>query len=264
MVSGALVIVAEIVGQARIGIGHDQACPRFADSAAMWARSWAAPNEQLRPIDSGRAWRTEAQKLSIEWPERLRPERSVIVIDSMIGRSGVDAAGGMDRGLGVQRVEHGLDQHEVDAALEQRLDLLDIDVRHVSKSISRKPGSLTSGDSDRVLLVGPIAPATKRFLPSASRPPRGRSAPRRALMSLHQMLGAIIGLADPVGVEGVGGEDVGAGVGEALRDLARPVRPGQVQEVVIALLVAARDRARRDNRLRRACAPGSGSRRRRP
>ena len=53
------------------------------------------------------------------------------------------------------------------------------------------------------------------------------------------MLGAVIGLADPVGVERVGGEDVGARIGEALRDLADQLRPGQVQKVVIALLVAA-------------------------
>ena len=32
-----------------------------------------------------------------------------------------------DRGLGVQRVEHGLDQDEVDAAVDQRVDLLAID-----------------------------------------------------------------------------------------------------------------------------------------
>ena len=97
----------------------------------------AAPNEQLSPIVSGRAWRTEAQKLSIEWPERLRPERSVIVIDSMIGRSRLDAAGGVDRGLGVQRVEHGLDQDEIDAAFDQPLDLLDIDVGDECRNRSR-------------------------------------------------------------------------------------------------------------------------------
>jgi hypothetical protein len=54
----------------------------------------------------------------------------------------------------------------------------------------------------------------------------------------HQALGAVIGLADPVRVERVGGEDLGAGGGEALRDLADQLRPGEVQEVVIALLVA--------------------------
>jgi len=51
------------------------------------------------------------------------------------------------------------------------------------------------------------------------------------------MFGAVIGLADPVRVEGVGGEDVRAGLGEARRDLADQLGPGQVQEVVIALLI---------------------------
>ena len=41
---------------------------------------------------------------------------------------GIDAAGGVDRGLGVQSVEHRLDQHDLGAALDQGLDLLDIDV----------------------------------------------------------------------------------------------------------------------------------------
>ena len=35
--------------------------------------------------------------------------------------------------------------------------------------IARKPGSLTSGDSDAVLVVGPIEPATKRSGPAALR-----------------------------------------------------------------------------------------------
>ena len=52
------------------------------------------------------------------------------------------------------------------------------------------------------------------------------------------MLGAVIGLADPVGVEAVGGEDVGAGIRKRLRDAADDVRAGQVEKVIIALLVA--------------------------
>ena len=48
----------------------------------------------------------------------------------------------------------------------------------------------------------------------------------RAVDLADEMLGAVIGLADPVGVEAVGGEDVGAGIGEALGDVARPARAG--------------------------------------
>ena len=84
---GRLVIFAELVGQARIGIGQDQ---RIGDRAPAVARAGAivsAPNVQLSPTASGRAWRTAYQKASTVWPDRLRPDRSVIVIDSMIGMS---------------------------------------------------------------------------------------------------------------------------------------------------------------------------------
>jgi hypothetical protein len=79
-----------------------------------------------------------------------------------------------------------------------------------------------------------------------------------------QSFGAVIGLADPVGVEAVGGEDVGAGIGEALAISRDEIGLGEVQKVVIALLVARRGRGRRDNRPRAAGAPGSACRRRRP
>ena len=36
---------------------------------------------------TGLAWRTACQNASTVWPDRLRPERSVSVIDSMIGTS---------------------------------------------------------------------------------------------------------------------------------------------------------------------------------
>ena len=138
---------------------------------------------------------------------------------------GIDPAGGVDRGLGVQRVEHGLDQDEIDAALDQRLDLLDIDVGDGVEIDLAKAGIVDVG-RERQGLVGRPDRARDPALPLVG---VGDLAddPRRGDVDLaHQMLGAIIGLADPVGVEGVGGEDVGAGVGEALRDLAHQRRAG--------------------------------------
>ena len=71
----------------------------------------------------------------------------------------------LDRGLGVQRVEDGLDQEEVDAALVQRPRLLAIGRdRPASKVTLRAPGSFTSGEIESVRLVGPMEPATKRGL----------------------------------------------------------------------------------------------------
>src|ERR1700738_1384788 len=71
-----------------------------------------------------------------------------------------------------------------------------------SKETARKPGSLTTGDTDKVLLVGPSAPATKRGLAGS----------------------------------GAGGA-CGAGVEVGVADLAHDVGPRQVQKVVVALLI---------------------------
>jgi len=45
-----------------------------------------APSAQLRPIVSGRAWRTEFQNASVVWPVRVRPDWSVIVPEIISGR----------------------------------------------------------------------------------------------------------------------------------------------------------------------------------
>ncbi len=52
----------------------------------MYGRISAAPSAQFRPKVSGRAWRSEFQKASTVWPERIRPEASVTVPEIMIGR----------------------------------------------------------------------------------------------------------------------------------------------------------------------------------
>ena len=89
----------------------------------MWARISLAPSAQLRPIESGRAWRTEYQNAVGVWPESVRPERSVIVPEIISGRRtpvlGEDLLDGEERRLGVQRVEDRLDQDEVGAAVDQ-------------------------------------------------------------------------------------------------------------------------------------------------
>ena len=46
----------------------------------------AAPRAQFSPIEIGFACRTEYQKASVVCPDRVRPERSVIVPDIIIGR----------------------------------------------------------------------------------------------------------------------------------------------------------------------------------
>ena len=57
------------------------------DSTCTCGRSRSAPNAQLSPIVSGCAWRTACQNASTEWPERLRPDMSVMVMEIIIGIS---------------------------------------------------------------------------------------------------------------------------------------------------------------------------------
>jgi hypothetical protein len=62
------------------------------------------------------------------WPDSVRPDRSVIVPEIITGRrmpfSIEDSSHGKDRRLGVQRVEDGLDQDDVGAAVDQAAQLL--------------------------------------------------------------------------------------------------------------------------------------------
>ena len=119
----ALVVVAEFVGQAGIGIGADEGIGEARRSRRYGRASPSAPSAQLRPMVSGWAWRTEFQNAAGVWPDSVRPERSVIVPEIITGRStprsSHDLRDGEDRRLGVERVEDGLDQEEVGAAVDQ-------------------------------------------------------------------------------------------------------------------------------------------------
>ncbi len=53
--------------------------------SAKCGRISLAPSAQLRPIDSGLAWRTECQNAVGVWPDSVRPERSVIVPEIITG-----------------------------------------------------------------------------------------------------------------------------------------------------------------------------------
>src|SRR3546814_9221321 len=71
----------------------------------------------------------------------------------------------------------------------------------------------------------------------------GRLAPEPGAFMVDvgdQMLGAIIGLADPVGAEGIGRNDIRPGRQIDLADRGHDVGPRQRENVVVALLVVAR------------------------
>ena len=55
-------------------------------SSATYGRISSAPRAQLRPTASGRAWRIEFQNASVTWPDRVRPDASVMVPEMMTGQ----------------------------------------------------------------------------------------------------------------------------------------------------------------------------------
>ena len=72
----------------------------------------------------------EKQKASGVWPDSVRPERSVMVPEMISGSSTPSSSNTCERRkarrLGIERVEHRLDQQQVDAAVDQPARLLGV------------------------------------------------------------------------------------------------------------------------------------------
>jgi len=151
-----------------------------------------------------------------------------------------------DCGLGVQRVEHGLDQNEVSPAFDECLGLFAVDFDEEIPVDLAEARIVNIGESERVLLVGPMAPATNLGLitPFSASSAWNSSATRRAELGAfevdiaHQMLGRIVGLADAVGREGVGFGDIGSSGKIGAVDRFGDMRRGEREDVVVALLIA--------------------------
>ena len=111
-----------------------------------------------------------------------------------------------------------------------------------SKLMLRKPGSLTSGEIDAVRLVGPSPPATKR---GRVRVGVGdgvgclaRQPGRLVVQLVGEVLHAVVGLRDPLRAEGVGRDDVGAGLEVLAVDRPDDVGLGEAEQVAVAAQVA--------------------------
>ena len=145
---------------------------------------------------------------------------------------------GEDRGLGVQRVEDGLDEEDVRAAVDETLDLLAIgdaelieadraearivDVRRKRRGSVRRPQR--AGDE--------TAPSV-RLLRLDRRPPR-QSRPV-AIEFVDLILHPVVGLRDRGRREGVGLENVRAGKRVSQMDVFDRLRLGKRQKIIVAL-----------------------------
>ena len=167
----ALVVAAELVGQAGIGIGADERVGEARDLGDMRAHLLRAE----RAVQPDRERRGVAHRI----PERLRRLAGEQPAGAIGDRAGdhhrhVDAAclrdlrDRVDRRLGVERVEDRLDQQQIGAAVEQSVDLLGIGlaqlvegdgaeagIRHVGRDRSGAVGRPDrAGDEARAAVLG--------------------------------------------------------------------------------------------------------------
>ncbi len=143
-------------------------------------------------------------------------------------------------GLGVQGVEDGFDQDDVAAALDQRPGRLVVGVHQLVEAdvaearvvdVRRQRGGAVgraehAGDKTRLV-------AAREFVGGVAR------QPGRGIVQLeHHVLLLVVGQRDGRRVEGVGLDNVRAGLQVGLVDVADDLRLGQRQQVVVALQVA--------------------------
>jgi hypothetical protein len=129
--------------------------------------------------------------------------------------SGEQLVCGDEGGLRVERVEDGLDQQRVRAAVEQAAHLLGVGLLDfVEGDRCERPGRSTSGERDSERFIGPMEPATKRGLSGFFGPGVGRflrDARRSDVHLVDDVLQAVVGLGDARRGERVGLDDVRAG-----------------------------------------------------
>ena len=137
-----------------------------------------------------------------------------------------------DRSLRVQRVEDRLDEEQVDAALDEALDLLGIGVADLVEGDSAERG-IVDARRERERLV-------ERSDRAGDEPPSHlvgglASEPRALAVQLtDDALEAVVGLADRGRGERVRCRDVGAGLEVGAVDAEDDVRLGQVEDVRVA------------------------------
>ena len=212
------------------------------ESCSRNGRISLAPSEQLTPTTSGLACSTETQNASAVWPDRLRPLRSIAVNESQSGSSGATSAAATIAALRVERVEDRLDQEQVDAAVDERGDLLGIARPHLlerdrperrvvdlrrdgERDVQRADGA---GDEPR-----PVRSRAVHASAAATGEPRTLAAHLRRVLPE-----VVVGLADRRRRERVRRRDVRAGREVRVMDLRDELGPAQVEEVGVALDVA--------------------------
>ncbi len=243
---GCLVVLAERVGQTGVGVAGDEGV--------------GDPGElgDVRPHLGGaeRAVQADGERAGVPHgvPERLGD----LAGQGAAGRVG-DGAGddhrpaaaalleerleGEDRRLGVEGVEDRLDQQQVGAAVDEALRLLEVGldepvvgdvalarVVDVRRDRRGRVGGAERADDP----AGPVRGLGGDRVARLAGQPGGRE-----VHLVGEVLHAVVGLGDQLGAEGVGLDEVGAGLEVLGVDRADHVGLGQAQQVGVAAHVLA-------------------------
>ena len=239
-----LVILAELVGQAGVRIGAHQRVGDAADIGDMGAKIFGA--ERAVESDGDRL------RMPHRVPERFRQlpgkQAAGLVGDGAGDHHGhVDAAffgdfgDGVERGLGVERVEDGFDQQHIRAAVEQAVDLLAIGLAQIVEgdgaiagvgNVGRDRGGAVgraqcAGDETRLAVLGAdaLGGGAGEFCAVA-------------VQFISEVRHVVVGLRDRSRGKRVGRDDVGAGAQVSSVDVLDRLRLRQDQQIVIAADVA--------------------------
>ncbi len=243
---GAFVIGAHLVGQAGVGVAaHGAVRPRG-----------DVRDERSQVGGAERAVESEAERPGVldgteERFQRLAGEGASAAVGDghgdeqrQRGRLG-NAADGIEGGLGVEGVEAGLQQQRVHAAFHQAADLPGIRLDHLVEG-DRPPGGVAE-----ILREGEGFPgrAHRAGHPDLAGGGVGLGPGQRGACAgeFARLRGAaVVGLRNGVGAEGVGADDVRAGVDVGAVDAPDDVRMGEVERLAVAAeAVALEHRAHR-------------------
>ena len=244
----ALVILAEFVGQAGIRIGADQRVGDAADVGDVRAKVFGAE----RAVEADRDRLGVPDRIPERFRQLARQQAAGFVGDGARDHHGhVDAAlfanlgDGVERRLGVQRVEDGFDQQQIGAAVEQPVDLLAIGFAQIVKGDGAVAGIGDVG-RDRGGAVGRAERAGHEArLAVFRRHPFGRRARELCAVAVEligEVRHVVVGLRDRGRGERVGGDDVGAGAQIVGVDVLDRLRLRQDQQIVVAADVAVKIR----------------------
>ena len=137
----------------------------FLDISSIYGRKSLAPKAQFKPMLNNLICETEFRNAPKVCPERVRPLLSVIVPEIITGNPSILRSSSMlsiaNNAALAFRVSKMVSTIRISAPPSSKpFTCSPYALTKSSKLTALKPGSLTSGDIDAVLFVGPIEPAT--------------------------------------------------------------------------------------------------------